>query len=144
MEYRPTKEPSTTTPKSTFKRPSRRPNIRKPSSGDSSSNKVESGGSSSTSLTSTAKGNGKYKLVCYYTNWSQYRPNAAKFVPESLDANLCTHIIYAFGWMKKGKLSSLEANDESVDGKVGLYERIMSLKKSNKELKILLAVGNNS
>ncbi len=46
--------------------------------------------------------------------------------------------------MKKGKLSSLEANDESVDGKVGLYERIMSLKKSNKELKILLAVGNNS
>lgn len=89
-------------------------------------------------------GKGQYKLVCYYTNWSQYRPKNAKFLPEDLEPNLCTHIIYAFGWMKKGKLSSLEANDESVDGKVGLYERIMSLKKSNSDLKVLLAVGKSS
>lgn len=43
--------------------------------------------------------------------------------------------------MKKGKLSSLEANDESVDGKVGLYERMMALKNVNPDLKVLLAIG---
>ena len=34
------------------------------------------------------------KLVCYYTNWSQYRPKEGKFVPEDIDPFLCTHIIY--------------------------------------------------
>jgi hypothetical protein len=43
--------------------------------------------------------------------------------------------------MKKGKLSSLEANDESVDGKIGLYERMMALKNINPDLKVLLAIG---
>ena len=58
-----------------------------------------------------------------------------------MDAHLCTHIIYAFGYMKKGKISSLEANDETVDGKTGLYERTMALKKVNPDLKVLLAIG---
>ncbi|PSN31011.1 putative chitinase 10, partial [Blattella germanica] len=82
-----------------------------------------------------------YKIVCYYTNWSQYRPKHGKFLPEDIEPDLCTHIIFAFGWLKKGKLSSFESNDETKDGKVGLYERIMTLKKANPKLKILLAIG---
>jgi chitinase len=81
------------------------------------------------------------QVVCYYTNWSQYRPKHGKFLPEDIDPDLCTHIIFAFGWLKKGKLSSFETNDETKDGKVGLYERIMTLKKANPKLKILLAIG---
>lgn len=77
-----------------------------------------------------------YKVVCYYTNWSQYRVKIGKFVPEDIPADLCTHIIFAFGWLKKGKLSSFESNDETKDGKVGLYERMISLKKSNPSLKV--------
>jgi hypothetical protein len=46
--------------------------------------------------------------------------------------------------MKKGKLSSLEANDESVDGKIGLYERMMALKNINPDLKVLLAIGQET
>ncbi|XP_067006667.2 probable chitinase 10 [Anabrus simplex] len=84
---------------------------------------------------------GGYKVVCYYTNWSQYRTKHGKFLPEDISPDLCTHIIYAFGWLKKGKLSSFESNDETKDGKVGLYERIMTLKKANPKLKILLAIG---
>jgi chitinase len=83
----------------------------------------------------------KKKLVCYYTNWSQYRPKIGKFIPEDIPADLCTHLIFSFGWMKKGKLSSFETNDESKDGKVGLYEKINNLKKVNPELKTLLAIG---
>lgn len=131
----------TTTPKSIFQRPSRRPVNRKtgttppPSTGVLAANKKN--------IRPVASGNSDkgYKIVCYFTNWAQYRPKTGKYLPEDIDPHLCTHIIYAFGWMKKGKLSSLEANDESVDGKVGLYERTMALKNANPDLKVLLAIG---
>lgn len=84
--------------------------------------------------------NGKL-LVCYYTNWSQYRPKEGKYVPEDIDPNLCTHVIVAFGWMKKNKLAPFDASDESKDGKKGLYERVTSLKLVNPNLKVLIAVG---
>ncbi|XP_032594794.1 probable chitinase 10 [Drosophila grimshawi] len=84
---------------------------------------------------------GTPKIVCYYTNWSQYRVKIGKFVPEDIPAELCTHIIFAFGWLKKGKLSSYESNDETKDNVPGLYDRMMSLRKANPKLKILLAIG---
>lgn len=87
-------------------------------------------------VSSSSKKDIDYKVVCYYTNWSQYRVKAGKFLPEDIPADLCTHIIFAFGWLKKGKLSSFESNDETKDGKVGLYARILGLKKSNPELKV--------
>lgn len=65
-----------------------------------------------------------------------------KFLPEDIIPDLCTHVIFAFGWLKKGKLSSFESNDETKDGKTGLYERIQNLKKANPSLKTLLAIGN--
>lgn len=65
-------------------------------------------------------------------------------MPEDIDPDLCTHIIFAFGWLKKGRLSSFESNDETKDGKIGLYDRIMSLKKTNPKLKILLAIGKTN
>jgi GH18 family chitinase len=34
--------------------------------------------------------------VCYWGTWANYRPNAGKFTPESIDASLCTHLIYSF------------------------------------------------
>ena len=35
-----------------------------------------------------------YARVCYYTNWSQYRPGAGKFWPENIDPRLFTHLMY--------------------------------------------------
>ncbi|KAK8738799.1 hypothetical protein OTU49_003679 [Cherax quadricarinatus] len=104
-----------------------------------SSQPKENGQAGSNALTSA--GDGNRKLVCYYTNWSQYRPKIAKFLPEHIDPFLCTHIIYAFGWMKKGRLSSFESNDESKDGKTGFYEQVNGLKSQNPKLKVLLALG---
>lgn len=80
---------------------------------------------------------GTPKIVCYYTNWSQYRVKIGKFVPEDIPADLCTHIIFAFGWLKKGKLSSYESNDETKDNVPGLYERMMNLRKANPKLKVI-------
>ena len=94
-----------------------------------------------TAVSPRSDGGKEFKIVCYYTNWSQYRPKVGKFLPEDIPADLCTHIIFSFGWMKKGKLSSFETNDETKDGKVGFYERINNLKKVNPKLKTLLAIG---
>ncbi len=89
----------------------------------------------------TAPNDDGYKIVCYYTNWSQYRPKIGKYLPEYLDAHLCTHVIFAFGWIKNGKLTSFEASDVASTGKPGLYQRIVGLKARNPKLKVLLAIG---
>ena len=39
---------------------------------------------------------GYFKIVCYFTNWAWYRKGAGKYLPEDIDENLCTHIVYGF------------------------------------------------
>ncbi|XP_043925818.1 acidic mammalian chitinase-like [Protopterus annectens] len=54
-----------------------------------------------------------YKLVCYYTNWSQDRPEPAKYKPENVDPCLCTHLIYAFAGMTSNyEINTTKGNDE--------------------------------
>lgn len=89
----------------------------------------------------TNAGNNEKKIVCYYTNWSQYRPKIGQFFPEDIDPHLCTHLLFAFGWMKKHKLSAFDPADITKNGKKGMYERLTELKNKNPRLKVLLAVG---
>jgi len=77
----------------------------------------------------------EYKIVCYYTNWAQYRPEGGEFWPEDVDPTLCTHMIFSFGTIKNGELATFEPNDDEVIG------RLMALKKKNANLKFLFAVG---
>lgn len=62
-----------------------------------------------------------FKLICYMTNWAQYRPNNTKFVPTNLDPFLCTHVIYAFAAINTTtfEIKSFEWNDESKKNFVG-------------------------
>ncbi|KAK1333973.1 hypothetical protein QTO34_004971 [Cnephaeus nilssonii] len=94
------------------------------------------------------------KLVCYFTNWAQYRQGAARFLPPDVDPGLCTHLVYAFAGMEGHQLSPVEWNDEQ------LYRAFNGLKQrrargrgpepgpalqpapcANPQLKTLLAVG---
>ncbi|KAK7501350.1 hypothetical protein BaRGS_00007475 [Batillaria attramentaria] len=81
------------------------------------------------------------RRVCYYTNWSQYRPQGGKFFPEDIDPSLCTHLIFSFAKLENNHLAPFEWNDESEPWSKGLYERFNNLKQQNPQLKTLLAVG---
>ncbi|XP_066559337.1 acidic mammalian chitinase [Amia ocellicauda] len=76
------------------------------------------------------------KLVCYFTNWSQYRPGTGKYLPDNVDPQLCTHLIYAFSILNyANEIVTYEWNDET------LYQSFNGLKNRNPQLKTLLAVG---
>uniref|UniRef100_A0A3Q1H5W6 chitinase n=1 Tax=Anabas testudineus TaxID=64144 RepID=A0A3Q1H5W6_ANATE len=76
------------------------------------------------------------QMVCYFTNWSQYRPGTGKYMPQDVDPFLCTHLIYAFSIINnQNELVTYEWNDEV------LYKTFNGLKTKNSNLKTLLAVG---
>ncbi|CAF3814781.1 unnamed protein product, partial [Rotaria sp. Silwood1] len=78
------------------------------------------------------------RIVCYYLNWAQHRPEGGNFFPENLDTSLCTHIIYAFAILKNSKLAPSEWNN--LQNELNMYSRLMELKKTN-DIKILLAIA---
>ncbi|XP_036388634.1 acidic mammalian chitinase-like [Megalops cyprinoides] len=76
------------------------------------------------------------KMVCYFTNWSQYRPGTGRYLPTNVDPFLCTHLIYAFSIINyNNELVTYEWNDET------LYKSFNGLKDRNPQLQTLLAVG---
>uniref|UniRef100_A0A673CI99 Acidic mammalian chitinase n=1 Tax=Sphaeramia orbicularis TaxID=375764 RepID=A0A673CI99_9TELE len=78
------------------------------------------------------------RLVCYFTNWSQYRPGTGKYLPANVDPHLCTHLIYAFSVINpSNELTTYEWNDDV------LYRAFNDLKNTNPQLKTLLAVGES-
>ncbi|XP_014390101.1 PREDICTED: acidic mammalian chitinase isoform X2 [Myotis brandtii] len=76
-----------------------------------------------------------YQLICYFTNWAQYRPGLGRFMPDDIDPCLCTHLIYAFAGMRNNEITTIEWND------VTLYQAFNGLKNKNSQLKTLLAIG---
>ncbi|XP_073984929.1 acidic mammalian chitinase-like [Rhodnius prolixus] len=81
------------------------------------------------------------RIVCYYTNWSPYRP-VAKFTPASIDPNVCTHLIYAFATFSNN--FGLVPTDEYQDITNNGYKDFNSLKEKNVNLKTLISLGGTS
>ncbi|KAJ8722309.1 hypothetical protein PYW08_004711 [Mythimna loreyi] len=79
------------------------------------------------------------RVVCYYTNWSVYRPGTAKFNPQNINPYLCTHLVYAFGGFTKD--NTFKPFDKYQDIEKGGYAKFTGLKTYNKNLKTLLAIG---
>lgn len=57
-----------------------------------------------------------YKLVCYYTSWSQYRKGDGSCFPDAIDHLLCTHIIYSFANISNNEIDTWEWNDVTLYG----------------------------
>lgn len=84
-------------------------------------------------------------INCYYTNWSQYRPGEGKYLPEDIDASLCTHIYFSFAKMCQGNqgwtICPYEWNDKDEPWSEGMYTRVQNHRKQYPDLKVLLAIG---
>ncbi|CAO2636962.1 Chitinase-3-like protein 1, partial [Lemmus lemmus] len=76
-----------------------------------------------------------YKLVCYYTNWSQYREGDGSCFPDAIDHFLCTHIIYSFANISNNEIDTWEWNFLSTPPLPTI------LPHRNPNLKTLLSVG---
>lgn len=46
----------------------------------------------------------EYKVVCYFTNWAWYRQGGGKYLPQDIDSDLCTHIVYGFAVLDSSNL----------------------------------------
>ncbi|XP_076310082.1 uncharacterized protein LOC143225125 isoform X2 [Tachypleus tridentatus] len=79
------------------------------------------------------------KIVCYYSNWSVYRPGLAEFTPQNINPFLCTHLIYAFAALDKDY--DIRPYDPYNDIEQGNYKKFVGLKSYNPELKTMIAVG---
>ena len=58
------------------------------------------------------------KIFCYYSTSVQNRLGLGKFLPENIDPDLCTHVIFAFakvmetGSIEPGNWNDLPSGDE--------------------------------
>ncbi|KAK7483787.1 hypothetical protein BaRGS_00025003, partial [Batillaria attramentaria] len=79
-----------------------------------------------------------HKRVCYFTNWSMYRPGSAAYTVANVDPFLCTHLIYAFAEIDyHGNMKPQLATDSETD----TYKEFNNLRMRNPDLKTLISVG---
>lgn len=72
--------------------------------------------------------------MCYYADWTVYRPGNGKFDISNVDPTLCTHIIYAF---------VLPKDDGSINIGEGAknFNQFAQLRQQNPSVKLMVAIG---
>jgi chitinase len=64
-------------------------------------------------------------VVCYFTNWAWYRQGTGKYLPETIDERLCTHIVYGFAVLDYENLI-VKAHDSWADYDNSRYRIVQS------------------
>lgn len=68
----------------------------------------------------------------------RYRQNGGKYLPEDIDAKLCSHIVYGFAVLDRDSLT-IKPHDTWADFDNKFYERVVAYKK--KGIKVTIAIG---
>uniref|UniRef100_A0A182LZU2 Chitinase n=1 Tax=Anopheles culicifacies TaxID=139723 RepID=A0A182LZU2_9DIPT len=85
----------------------------------------------------------EYKVVCYFTNWAWYRQGNGKYLPEDIDPELCTHIVYGFAVLDREGLT-IKPHDSWADIDNRFYERVVEMKKKGKKVTVAIGGWNDS
>lgn len=85
----------------------------------------------------------EFVRVCYYTNWSKGRAAGGAYdLTTHYEDELCTHVIYSFGKVEyDGTGWAVKPYEETFDIEIGYPKLNKVLKKRDKNLKTLLAIG---
>ena len=62
-----------------------------------------------------------------FTNWATYRQEEGKFLPEDIDSQLCTHIVYGFAVLNP-KTLLIRAHDSWIDFDKGKIQEFQFIK----------------
>ncbi|XP_018313223.1 probable chitinase 3 [Mycetomoellerius zeteki] len=89
-------------------------------------------------VTQDSSKNDEFKVICYFTNWAWYRQEGGRFVPEDIDPDLCTHVLYGFSVLDGSSLT-IKSHDPWADIDNKFYDRVAAFKA--KGLKVLMALG---
>lgn len=76
------------------------------------------------------------RVVGYYEGWASRRP-CHDFWPEQVPLGVYSHINFAFATIDPSTYEVLPADKKDID----LYQRLVSLKEYDKDLKVLIALG---
>ena len=87
------------------------------------------------------KANTDKMVICYFSNWAGLRSGEGRFIPENIDARLCSHVVYAFAKLDEDSLSMTPSGPKSdLDEKY--YKRVRDVVKSNNQrAPVLLSLG---
>lgn len=83
-------------------------------------------------------------MVCYVGTWAMYRPGDGKFQMEDIDPSLCTHVMYGFTKLENNVITVFDPWGDDKDqwgGGLNGYRRFTELKKTNPDLKTIIAIG---
>lgn len=70
------------------------------------------------------------------------RRDQGKFVPENIDPNLCTHVIFTYAVLEPEHLIIQASNPHTDIEKESLYERVTALRQNG--VKVMIALAGSS
>lgn len=76
------------------------------------------------------------------TNWAWHRLDQGKYVPENINPDLCTHIVFAFAALDPENLIIKASNPYTDIETILLYKRVTILRENG--VKVLIALGGLS
>lgn len=80
------------------------------------------------------------KVICYFSGWAIYRKDPMKFDTGHVDANMCTHVLYAFAGLDSSS-NEIISLDPKRDIEENGFKNAIDLKAMNPELKVMIAIG---
>ncbi|KAJ9585129.1 hypothetical protein L9F63_003081, partial [Diploptera punctata] len=80
-----------------------------------------------------------YRIVCYFANWAIYRSGNGKFQVGDINADLCTHHIYAFAGLNSD--GEVLIRDQYVDIQYGGFADFNAMKNDHPNIVTMIAIG---
>ena len=95
----------------------------------------------SAALTKEVAAADKKKVLCYFSNWAGLRAGDGRFLPENIEASLCSHVIYAFAKLDEESLAVVPSGPRSdLDNR--FYQRVRdTVRRTHPGAPVLVSLG---